>query len=458
MNPETVLQNSLKPVYLEIVNFKNISKKVVDIGGRSFLVMGPNKIGKSSLIQAIMGPMDKRKLPSIAVKEGEDAGRITLKLKGTLNGAEEEYTIDCFFSKKDQSGRLKLTNSKGEELKSPGAKIKDIIGATSFDVMEFYHDKKPDKIKKLKRLTGKEVEIDLIEMEISNMKKQRTTKSDRAADLEGALGNHGYTQEQIGQYSVPVTLEPIQQEYDITTKNQGIWDNVNNGLQQLYNEVNSRQQSIQQGYDEKARIEVQIKALQDRMTAIDVTNLDHSNKITEVQNRIGQGEQWKQQNPRPTMDAVNIRMQAATTHNQHYMRIQQLSTQQNEMLDLKKEVDRLKLDIDKKEVDRDNIIQNSQLPVQGMRFTNEEIYINGLPLEEGQQNTQTMIDIAVDVAIALNPNLKVIFLHEANLFDKLHLEAVVKRIESRGYMVIAEFVKWEGGDDTEVIFTEQIFK
>jgi len=175
--------------------------------------------------------------------------------------------------------------------------------------------------------------------------------------------------------------------------------------------------------------------------------------ITRLQENCVEGDKWIAANPRPSIIELTEKIKSATEHNKNNTRIGELGLQQQEMIKLKTEVEGYKGTIEATEKKRNDLIANSQLPVEGLSFDDEEVYYKGVPLEEGQLNTALLFDIGVEVAMALNPNLKIIFLDDASLFDREHLKSIIDKIESRGYMVVAEVVA--ESDDVEVHFTEE---
>jgi dihydrodipicolinate synthase/N-acetylneuraminate lyase len=64
--------------------------------------------------------------------------------------------------------------------------------------------------------------------------------------------------------------------------------------------------------------------------------------------------------------------------------------------------------------------------------------------------------VGVDIAMALNPGLKTIFLHDGSLMDHEALKTIVKKIENNGFQAIIECVS--ESEDVEVRFTETELK
>ena len=453
--PPIQMSEGLKSLYLELENFKNIDKKIIDIGGKSIMIMGKNGTGKSTLIQAMKSPMDAKIVPSEPIKKGEERARITHKIGGQMNGEYKEYTMDLYFTPGNKSGRLVLTNEKGEAMKSPATMIKTIIGNVSFDITSWMNAKKEQKLTILKNLTGKGVEIDTCNMTIKNLKAERKMKNDRAEELEGALKNHGFSQEEITLYSTPKDMTALNNEMASVADAQAGWDNINNQIEGFYNAIPIEQNKIQRANNEISRINMEIARLKEALSEQDALIQFSSIEISRLESNILEGEKWRNApgNVRPSVVEIAEKIRVATEHNQNNQRIGVLGLQQQEIIKLKGEVDGYKLKIETEENKRNDLIAKSQLPINGLSFDDEQVYLDGVPLEEGQQNTALLFDVGVEVAMALNPNLKIIFLDDASLYDKAHLSAIVHKIEERGYMAVCEVVA--ESDDVEVKFTEE---
>lgn len=442
----------LKFLRLELENFKNIDKKIVDIGGQSIIVMGKNGAGKSSLIQALMSPLDTKELPSAPIKKGEERAMISVVIGGVVNGENKQYTVDMYFSPKNQSGRVVVTDQHGNNVKSPATFLKSQIGNVSFDVMKWLNDTKAKKLETLKALTGCAKQIDIINKEIKEKGDTKKAKKDRAEEIEAVMKNHDYTQEQINLYSKPMPTEALQNELMQVSANQKIWDDFKMKVDGLKNNMSLSYQQASNIQSEVQRKQQQIAQLQQEVAQHTEQLQIMEQNANELGGKIQQGEQWLAGNERPSSEEIVVKMNDAAAHNEHFARISTLAEKQREMLEAKQEAGTLDVDIKKLESQRSVLISKSQLPIPGLSFTDEEIMLNGIPLEEGQINTAGLFDVGVQVAMALNPGLKTIFLHDGSLFDKENLKVIVDKIESKGYQAVIEVVA--ENDDVEVRFTE----
>lgn len=433
-------QSELKFLGLEIENFKNLEKRKVDIGGQSIMVIGKNGTGKSSIIQALMSPLNSKMLPTEPIKKGEERAKVSVTIGGNHFGSYSEYILDMYFTSKDKKGRLTVTNADGESVKSPATFIKGLIGNVSFDIMKWLHDDKANKLKTIKALTGVSDEIDIIDIQIKKTKDDRKYKKQRAEDLEAILNNHAFTPQEIDMYSRTIDLLPIQQEMAGIAKAQKDYDGVVNKVNEFSSNVNRLNQSIEEKQQEILRLQNQIEGLNAEI----VSNTEN----------IQKGEAWLSVHSRPSIEGINERINQAILHNEKCSQIGNLASHQREMITCKEEANKMSIDIAALEDKKSSIISKSQFNIPGLTFTDDDIFLDNIPLEEGQVNTARLFEIGTEVAIAMNPNLKVIFLHDASLFDHEALKTIIKKVEERGYQLIIELVSED--NEAEVKFTEEV--
>lgn len=442
----------LTSMRLEFENFKNIDKKIVEINGKSLVILGKNKKGKSSVIQAITSTMDSKQLPSVSIKEGEEHAKILHTIAGTMGGEPVEYTIELIFSPKNQKGRIVVYDKDGNQMKTPATLIKSLIGNVSFDPMKWYNESKDKKLRTIKEVSKCGKEVDIINIDIENLKSSMKAKNDRADDLSVSIQNKGMSPEEIEKYSTPVDITAIQNEFNVVSGNQQKWDQFNQQVNQERLKVQSANNTIAQASNETNRINAEMQRLQLSLQNQQNIIKEQTEIADKANHNIKVGDEWLSRNLRPSADEVNARLTLATDHNVRSQQIAFTGDQQKEMMKLRDEAEKIKGDIKKLEKKCTDLIEKSQLNIPGLSYTNNEIFINGLPLEEGQINKSDLIEISIEIAIALNPNYKVVFIHDGSLFDKEHLKSFVKRIEDRGYIVIIEIVAENEG--LEIVFAE----
>jgi len=429
----------LRSQYIEITNFKNIKSRIVDIGGKSFIIMGPNGAGKSSLIQAMMIGMDSKMIPSEPITAGEERAMVRHKISGLVNGIAQEYILDLYFTPGNKKGRLELYNEKMEKLPTPATTVKSIIGNVSFDVTHWLNLAPAKKLQFIKEVSGASKEIDVINNKIKDSKEQLKRVKDKSEDLEGALKNHEFTKEEIDMYSESKDVSAISAELDSVSEKQKQYDDILNKTNNFERDSKQCNQNIEKLNNEINDLKMRIAQKEGEIH----TQMELKSKNDENASR---GREYLSKKERPDATEIVKRMNEAVAWNEKHSRVKMLSDQHREMLKLKESIEEHKRVIDKLEGERLEILRNSQLPVEGLSFNDESLFIDGLPLEEGQINTQRLWEISVDIAIALNPNYKVIFIQDGSLLDREHLKAIVKKIEDHGYMAVIEAVDFDGGE------------
>lgn len=447
----------LKSVFISAENFKNIEAKVVNISGKSIAIVGRNGGGKSSLIQVIKGTLDSSNLPEVGLKEGTEEGRIIHRIAGRVDGEYMEYTIEYYFSKKHESGRIKVFDQNMQEVKSPATIIKNVIGQVSFSPVKFLNEKKEKKLQIIKGLTGKGKEIDIINYDIETKKKDISNRKNVVDSIEAELSAVTYTDDQKRLYGTPVPIEPINKkigDLDLVNKQfneiKRQRDAFSNDATNCQNLIHQKINETQAKYAEIERIQKEIENLN-----IDIQKLDTQKKTNEANIEIA--DKWMIDNPAPDMVSLAEELRIATEHNNHYTRILELSDKHKKLYADKQEIITIEKEVSELIAKRTQLIESSQLPVKGLSFTDSEILLNGLPFEEGQINTQTLWDVCIDIALAVNSNYKGVFIDDGSLIDREHLIAIVKKIEEKGGFAIIEMVNWDGGE-LEVKFTEELLK
>lgn len=441
-------KEGLRFTSLEVENFKSIEKKIINIQGRSFLITGKNGQGKSSLIQALLSAVgDPKQQPSIAIKSGETKASTKVKIEGVLNGEPREYTVEMYYTPKNQKGRLVLLNEKGEQVKSPASTLDAIIGDISFDIFKFLKSKKQDQIKVLKELSGVGVEIDKLDIEYKKLYTERSFMNRKVEESDTVMNNHGLTQDEIDLYSNPIDLAPLQLEMSGISEKITTFNNIKHKTGYFIdrgNTLTSQQDVLQQKIEEhKASI-----------LKIEEEIAFNAKEIDMCRENSKKGAAWMEANPEPSASEVSTRIQNASVHNEKHAKVLQLSEKHKALLADKDTLQKLNDDMETILEKKTDIIKKSKLPIKGLTFTDEDILYNKLPLEDGQINTQQLIDIGFEIAMSLNPNLRVIFLHEGSLFDQESLDALIKKCEARGYQLICEIVS--DSPDLEIVFTEEI--
>jgi len=438
--------NDLKIISASITNFKNISSKIVKIDGRSLVIIGSNAIGKSSLIQALLSPLDPKYVPSKPIKEGEEKGNIQLKIGGQMDGVPKTYDVAVYFTPANQSGRFVCYNELGEEMKPAKTFLKGLIGQIGFDIFQFLRDKPKEQVEQLKQIAG--INFNKINQERQKIYDDRAYINKKISEEEALLKNHGYSDSDIGKYAKPIDVAPVKQKINDLGKSIQDYSNIESGLK-------SREDKLDAGLKRVSSITSEIAEL---FVRIETLKNEQEQKIKEndsVKEEIAKAKAWLGKTVRPDITNLNEELSAAEEHNRHHEKIEQFKKKNIELNGLKtksEEFTQAIKDIDEK---KEKMISESKLPVKGLTFTDESPLYNGLPLEDGQINKAKLIEIGARIGMALNPTLKVMFVWDASLLDKDSMSALVKLCDEAGYQLFLEVVNFDGDKELDIKFTEE---
>lgn len=452
----TEIKEGLHFTELNIENFKNIQSKKIVLDGQSFVIYGGNGAGKSSLLQAL-GSYDSTMIPEKAITKGEQRGEISVTAEGNLKGEQLKYLLETFFTPGNQEGRFEVKKN-GEEVKSARTVIKNVFGKF-FSVDKFLNSSKAEKVKEVKALSGKGVEIDLVDAEIKVVKDRIKYLNENNREKETLLQNHGYSQEELNKYSKPVLLDPIKKALADIGPSVEKWTHYDTKIKEFVKSVEGAPPLIQKEKDgitkcelEKKRLLAEIERIKNLITEQETTITAHNNAITEIGNtntknleNIKIGNEWLTKHPKPDAEKISQQLSDAEAHNTHHETIQKYQDKQRDLMKGKEELIAKEEEVKTLEKKRTKIISQSKLPIPGFTFGEDGLFVDGLPFERGQLNTQRILDIGEEIGMARENGLKVILIESGSLYDRESLRTLIKKAEKRGYQVIVELVDPLGG-------------
>lgn len=486
------MKDGIKIIKAEVTNFKNIEAKSVDLGGKSFVILGKNGAGKSSLIQAIMSPLDSRYIPQAPVRNGEEKGTIEVVIAGEIGGETIKYFVELYFTPGNQKGRVVVRNAEGETVSAAKSLVKSIVGNIGFDIFDFISlgltkDGKISKpgvkqqIEILRGFMSDEAKNQLGELERTYKEKydKRTFENGKIDEAEAFMKNSTFEQGEIDKYSEPKDATVLEKQLGDLSNTIIEWDKVSKGIEEdkaeaekakAQGEMSSTARIIQ----DKLQVNVQtIEGLKESerwksfIESYNALRKELQDIATEGANGLEEHDRLLQQaliaeehikaTPRPSAEGINQQLTAIREHNANYDKIKEYVEKQRQIMASKEASNTLTTELTDIDTKKKQLFATSELPVKGLTFTEDEILYNGLPFNENQHPKSTIIGIGVKIAMAMNPNLKVLVIRDGSLLDSEMLQTVVKMANKYDFQILVEIVK-DGIDDVEVQFVEDYLK
>jgi predicted ATP-dependent endonuclease of OLD family len=444
----------LKVLDIAIQNFKNISKREVEFDGKSALLIGPNRIGKSSFIQAIQSPLDAKYIPLEPVKQGEEKGRIELTIGGVLNGDELKYTIVYQFSSESSRGKIAVKNAEGETVNGGRELIQSIIGNIGFDIFEFIRKGRTpqgklstsgvrEQIEILKSLMPKDIIVKMYQLDQEKEKvyKERTQINSEVSYLKGVIKNSPYTPEDIEKYSKPLSAEEITEQIQKGTKR-------NQSIARAKEVLDVYPKTIEQSKNLIDEMKKKIKHLEELIGQEEQRILDSSKRIEEAQN-------WLEGKKEVDLTELNESFNKIGQHNMHHQKVLAIREQEKELREKEKIADSKTQRLQEIEAEKKSLFTSDALPIPGLAFDEEKITYNGLPLSEDQLPTSQLIHVGLKIGMAMNPNLRLLIIRDGSLLDEDTLNEILRVCDEQNYQVIIEIVDKREGEEPTIEFVER---
>lgn len=447
-------QEGLKIISAELENFQSLKHKLVEVQGKSIVVIGKNGGSKSALLRAIQSPLNSKVVPQKAIKAGQESAYVKIKLKGIVPGDadEKEFEYKIEFNEKNQKGIITVTDEEGKEVKKKSIQ-KDIIGDISFDVDEFIRLGMTNSGQK--SVAGIREQVEILRQFLK--KEEKSKLNDLDAEKKKVYDNRTDVNREISTLEAKIKGFNKFSEEDIKLINEDksekikeLQDNLSNISEDAvkYSKATSMKKTLE---DNSVDISEQIKSLTLKIEELNKNKKDIDGKLEKINN-------WLEKNEEPKTEEIRKELSLLSEYQEKYKEIQgfqnMFAEKEKKAKESKKLSDRLK----KIEAEKKEVFTNSTMPVKGLTFDEDGIYFNELPFDGDHHPSSHIIGIGVKLAMAMNPNLRCVFIKDGSLLDKKTFATVLKMIEKEGYQLFIEMVDWNAGDELDVEYAEEFVK
>jgi hypothetical protein len=370
-------------------------------------------------------------IQEIPIRQGEKSASITLDL-GEMK-VTRNFTAGGSY--------LKVETEKGARYPSPQSLLDKLVGKLSFDPLAFA---KADKAKQIQTLLGVvDLQIDPKKLgEIAGIKVMG--QSDPLKTLKGAqdmvfnqraLVNRDLSREKKLLESIPEVekVEPVSLTALMEEKERLSKENLANSIERVA--LESLEEDASEAEIEIANVENQIKKLQkelvDKKAELELTQEELEWKKTEVSKLKDHD-----------LTDVNDRIKNADETNKSAAAYAQRQEHETALAEYQKESTALTARLNTIKAYKEELIRNSQFPVEGLDFGDNGILYQGLPFEQASSAQKLQVSLAI--AMALNPELRVIRIDDASLLDSDHMKIIEEMAKEKDFQVWMEVVDESG--------------
>jgi hypothetical protein len=395
-------------------NAENVLKlKAVDItpDGNVVVISGKNAAGKSSVLNAIwlaLGGGEASRAIKQPLRLGEPEGFVELDL-GDMT-VRREWSGD--------QTKLKVENKAGARYPSPQSMLDALIGRLSFDPVAFASMDDKKQVDTLRELTG----LDFTEhdRDFKAVYDERTFVNRQLKEAEAQLKSKtapkGAELTMYGPDEIKANLDEAYKTHE-HCNNLAIKHNGFLGLEEV---------ALADIKHYKAKLLEAEERLADLAVSISVT----ASTIEAMK-------------PLPDIKQLTDMLARVAEHNERVKEREAYRALQDRVSELAGQAARHTMKLQELDAVKEMTLAGTDMPIEGMSFEGDTVLYRGIPFKQCSAAEQLRVSLAM--AMALNPELKVIRVLDASLLDSDNMAVIEKMATDHDYQVWLEVVADQAG-------------
>lgn len=415
-------------IELNVQNFMRLKAARITPRGSVVKITGANGQGKTSVLRAIEALiLGSKFIPDDPIHG--DAQRAVIQAK--LGGKAVELIVTREITRSKPGGKDPYTTKLRVEGKTgtPQAALTALMSQVGFDPLEFLRAAPKRQIDMIKALVPG-TDFDQIDTDNAADAESMRLLRREIKDLEAKAGPDipAYATLPTAPVDVAALLEEMTQ---VAALNGGI-EQERNRRTRLQMDIESKRSAVERLTDRIGELQKQIDDLICQRASI---SDDIELGLSEIGALPPLGEPVDVQ-------AVRKELESATATN---ALIAENAARQQLLRDVaakRFELESLADAIAGRNEDKQNAIAAARLPLPGLSIGEDAILLNGHPLS--QASTAEGVRLSAGIAMALNPDLRVFFIHDGSLLDEHSMAEIEVMAEQNEYQIWTEVVDTSG--------------
>jgi len=418
----------MKILALDAENIKRLTAVHIQPDGNLVQITGKNGMGKSSVLDAIWWALEGTKhIQAQPIRKGAKKAHIRLDLG--------DLVVTRSFRRQEggkHTTSITVENAEGARYPSPQKMLDDLVGALTFDPLLFARQNPKGQVETLKPLvTGFDFDAAATE---------RTAAYDKRTETNRDLAR---TAAKLSELAAPPDEIPDTVDVDGLIDKLASASSHNAGIDAAVADNERARTSVHTKRNDAQAKTIEINTLKSQIQSLEDSAAALVAEAAAVEKRLDGA---------PTLplkvdvEALRGAIEAGRLHNTDVLAAVRLS---DERQTLTKEHDALREhsetlttaigDIDKA---KQKAVADSDLPVEGIEFGDDEILFNGVPFE--QASDAEKLRVSTQIAIAMNPQLRVIRIRDGSLLDSDAMELLATIADENDFQVWIERVDASG--------------
>jgi DNA repair exonuclease SbcCD ATPase subunit len=399
-------------VQLTAENLKRLKAVEITPTGDVVIVSGKNGAGKTSVLDAIwfaLGGKDAQKGTSKPVREGAEQATVTLDLG--------DITVTRTWTAKGKS-TLTVTGADGARFASPQTMLDSLVGRLSFDPLEFAQLSEKEQLRVL---------LDLLELPVKpeELDAQRKQAFDRRTEINRVVKQLEAELKAVPDLPDGVPDEEVSaQEILAEVRAAEGWQRTALNLQQEREQSTLRIKQLQE----------QLALEEERLLGIDADIANLPTPLPDPQDALARLQ---------TVEDTNrwVRVKANRNRVQEALNLQ--TAESTRLTQYLEEVDSYKA----------SVIAAAKMPIAGLGFDEDGVTYQDVPFKQASAAEQLRVSVAM--AMALNPQIRVVRITDGSLLDNDNLQLITDMAAANDMQVWIERVS-DTGDVGIVIEDGQV--
>jgi hypothetical protein len=405
----------MRIISLQAQNFKALRAVEITPTGAVVPIIGDNGQGKSSVLDSIYCALaGKKAIPSKPIRRGADSAVIKLDLG--------EVKVTRKFSGDTTSVIVEAQS--GARFPSPQRMLDDLLGELSFDPLRFANAEPKAQLETLRSLVQLDVDVDALDGANARdyeLRRDWNRKVDSLKERVASLGagiDPQMDTTPINVNALTSRMADASEHNALIERRQANRDRTAQDVAALLSKAIDKRQQAQLLLDEATAYEAAAEAKQHLLDdaeplpePIDVSALRDEINAAMATNAERQNQERQRDAHKRAVDELQV------AH----------STSQN-----------LTAQMEARAKAKQVAIASAKMPLQELSFGDGEVLYEGVPL--AQVSSAERIRVSFAIAIAKNPKLRVVLLHDGPLLDEKSLALVAQMAEEADVQVWIERV------------------
>jgi len=415
---------------------ENIQRiKVVEIKnpGDEVILEGENEQGKSSVMNSIMiALVGKKAMPEMPIRKGQKKARIKVDIG--------DYFVERTITEKGDT--LKLTAKEtGHSVPAPQQKLNEIIGSLSFDPTQFANLSKEKQAPVIKELVGLDFKED--DDKYKTLYDKRTEINRDIKNTEAKLNAEEYRDLQNTIESR--SIMEIQANIDKVNEHNRKYEDLIAEEDRCHIELETTKTSLATYLSEISELQKSLKLKEEFVEKAKQKKEALSEKIEGLK-RMQDGQGTKDAEP------YKKEMAAASENAKVKGRLEMKNKLDAELNELNESLNKTEEDLMTVVTAKKEKLEHAKMPIDGLTIENDIVLFNGIAFVDSSGSERIKVSMAI--AMAQNPELKTIFIRDANLLGDKAMKTLTDIAKEKEYQLWIEKIASKPSGKSNAVYIE----